>query len=76
MLESITRASGEQIITLELRIEQMTRKAYVNNAPDMRSAQINDATVEAVDPQMARIAIKRLQIKIQLQWNYNFYLHN
>ena len=76
MLESITRASGEQIITLELRIEQMTRKTNVNNAPDMRSAQINDTLVKAVDPQLARIAMKRLQIKVQLQWNHNFYLHN
>ena len=36
LLEKITRrASGEQIKTLALRIEQMTRKAYVNNAPDI-----------------------------------------
>ena len=51
LLESITRASGEQIKTLALRIEQMTRKAYVNNAPDMRKAQMNDALVKAIDPQ-------------------------
>ena len=50
LLESITRASGEQIKTLALRIEQMTRKAYVNNAPDMRHAQMNDALVKALDP--------------------------
>ena len=30
LLESITHASGEQIKTLALRLEQMTRKAYVN----------------------------------------------
>ena len=38
LLESLTRASGEQIKTLALRIEQMTQNAYVNNAPDMRNA--------------------------------------
>ena len=42
LLESITRASGEQIKTLALRIDEMTRKAYVNNAPVMRNAQMND----------------------------------
>ena len=41
--ESLTRASGEQIKTLEVRIEQMTGNAFVNNAPDMRNAQMNDA---------------------------------
>ena len=60
MLESITRASGEQIKTLALRIEQMTRIAYVNNAPDMRNAQMNDALVKALDPQLARIALKKI----------------
>ena len=60
LLESITRASGEQIKTLALRIEQMTRKAYVNNAPDMRNAQMNDALVKALDPQLARIALKKI----------------
>ena len=49
MLESITRASGEQIKTLALRIEQMTRIAYVSNAPDMRNAQMKDALVKALD---------------------------
>ena len=38
VLESITRASSEQIKTFALRIEQMARKACVNNAPDMRNA--------------------------------------
>ena len=42
-LESLTRASGEQIKTLEVRIEQMTGNAFVSNAPDMRNAQMNDA---------------------------------
>ena len=46
LLESITRASGEKIKTLALRIEQMTRKAYVNNAPDMRNAEMNEARQE------------------------------
>ena len=59
LLESITRASGEQK-KLALRIEQMTLKAYVNNAPDMRNAQMNEALVKALDPQLARIAIKKI----------------
>ena len=60
LLGGITCASGEQIKTLALRIEQMTRKAYVNNAPDMRNAQMNDALVKALDPQLARIALKKV----------------
>ena len=59
LLESITLASGEQIKTLALRNEEMTRKAYVNNAPDMLNAQMNDALVKALDPQLARIALKK-----------------
>ena len=58
--ESITRASGEQFKTLALRIEQMTRKAYVNNAPDMRNAQMSDASVKALNPQLARIALEKI----------------
>ena len=46
--------------TLALRIEQITRKAYVNNAPDMRNAQMNDALVKILDPQLARIALKKI----------------
>ena len=38
----------------------MTRKAYVNNAPDMRNAQMNDALVKAFDPHLARIALKKI----------------
>ena len=49
LLKSKTRASGGQIKTVALRIEQMTRKAYVNNAPDMRNAQMKDALVIALD---------------------------
>ena len=60
LLESITLASAEQIETLALKIEQMTRKEYVNNAPDMRNAQMNDALVNALDPQLARIALKEI----------------
>ena len=60
LLESITRASGEQIKTLALRIEQMTRKAYVNNDPDMQNEQMNDSLVKARDPQLARIALKKI----------------
>ena len=56
LLESITRASGEQMKTLGLRIEQMARKAYVNSAPDMRNARMNEALVKAFDPQLVRIA--------------------
>ena len=60
LFESITRASGEQIKTLAFRIEQMAQKTYVNNAPDMRNAQMNDALVKALDPQLARIALKKI----------------
>ena len=60
LLKSITRASGEQIKTLALRIEQKIRKAYVNNAPDMRNAQLNDAFVKALDPQLARMTLKKV----------------
>ena len=38
----------------------MTRKADVNNAPDMRNAQMNDAIVKALDPQLAGIALKKI----------------
>ena len=38
----------------------MTQKAYVNNSPDMRNAQLNDALVKALDPQLARIALKKI----------------
>ena len=60
LLESITHPSGEQIKTLAPRIEQMTRKAYVNIGPDIRNAQKNDALVKALDPQLARIALKKI----------------
>ena len=38
----------------------MVQKAYVNNAPDMRHAQMNDALVKALDPQLAQIALKEI----------------
>ena len=38
----------------------MTRKAHLNNAPDMRNIQMNDALVKALDPQLARIALKKI----------------
>ena len=38
----------------------MTRKAYVNNAPDMRIAQLIDALAKALDLQLARIALKKI----------------
>ena len=76
LLESIKRVPGEQIKTLALRIEQMTRKAYVNNAPDMRNVQMNDALVKALDPQLARIALKKIETRNQLHWNHNFHSLN
>ena len=61
LLESITCVSDKQIKkTLALRIEQLTRKVYVNNAPDMRNAQMKDPLVKALDPQLARIALKKI----------------
>ena len=43
--------------TLALRNEQMARKAFFNNAPDMRNAQMNEALVNEIDPQLARGAL-------------------
>ena len=37
----------------------MTQKAYANNASYMRNAQINDALVRELDPQLARMALKK-----------------
>ena len=48
-IESITRASEEEFKTLALRNEQTARKAYVNNAPEMQNAKMNDALVKALD---------------------------
>ena len=59
-LESIPRASREQIKKLALRIDQVVRKAYVNNAPDKKKAQMKDALVRAQDPQLATIALKKI----------------
>ena len=63
LLESITSASGKQFKTLALRIEQMARKTYVNNAPDMRNAQMKYALVKALDPPVALIALKKYYLK-------------
>ena len=41
-------------------MEQMTRKAFVNNAPDINYAQMNKALVKALDPHLARIALKMI----------------
>ena len=38
----------------------MAIKAYVYNAPHMRNAQMNDVFVKALDPQFARIALKKI----------------
>ena len=38
----------------------MTRKAFVKNAPDMRNAQMNDALVKAINPQLVRIEFKKI----------------
>ena len=38
----------------------MAQKTYVNNAPGMKNAQMNDALVKANDPQLARIAFKKV----------------
>ena len=75
LLENITCASGEKIKTLALRIEQITRKAYVNNAPGMRNAQMNEALVKAFDPQLTRIAQKIANHK-KKHWNHSFHSHN
>ena len=60
LLETKTRAWREQIKALALRIEQMARKEYVSKAPDMRNVQMHDALVKALDPQLARIAPKKI----------------
>ena len=38
----------------------MARKAYANNAPDMRNAQMRDAHFKALDSQLARVALKNI----------------
>ena len=38
----------------------MARKTYANNAADMRNAQMNDGFINALDPQLARIALKMI----------------
>ena len=38
----------------------MATKAYVNNAPNMINAQMNDAVAKALHQQLARIALKKI----------------
>ena len=38
----------------------MAGKSYVKNAPDMRNLQMNEALVKALDPQLARIDLKKI----------------
>ena len=38
----------------------MSRKAYVNNAPDIRNARMHDTLVKALDSQLARIALEKI----------------
>ena len=59
LLESLARASGEQK-TLAFRTEQTARQAYARNAADMRNAEMNDELVKALDPQLVRIALKKI----------------
>ena len=54
----------------------MTRKAYVNNAPDMRNALMNDALVKTLDPQLARIAFKRIANHKSTALDLKFHSHN
>ena len=76
LLERITSAPGYQIRAIALRIEQIARKAFVNNGPYMRNAQMNDAFVKAPDAQLARIAFKKLQTTNQQHWNHGFHFRN
>ena len=38
----------------------MAQKLNVNNAPDMRNAQMNEAIVKELRPQLTRIALKKI----------------
>ena len=38
----------------------MAQKACLNNSPDIKNAQMNDALVKALDPQLARTALKKI----------------
>ena len=55
IFESIICASGEQFKTLALRIEQMARNAYVNNAPHMQNTQMIGGLDKALDRQIVQI---------------------
>ena len=75
-IESKTRASGDQLKKLALRIERMTRKAYDINASEMRNAQRNDALVKALDQKLAKTALKKIANHNAPHWNLIFLLHN
>ena len=38
----------------------MARKAYVKNATDMKTAQMIDALFKALDPHLARVALREI----------------
>ena len=42
----------------------------------MRNAQMKDALVKAIDPQLAKIGLKKVEITNQPRWNHNFRSHN
>ena len=54
----------------------MTRKAFVNNAPDMRNAQINDAIVKTLDPRLARIVLIKITNLKLTALERNFHAQN
>ena len=54
LLDSITRALGEQNNQNICSPHSTSgKKICANNAPDMKNAQINDALVKALEPQLA-----------------------
>ena len=56
LFESITRASGEQIKTIALRVEQTASNTYDNNNPDA----LKDVLFKTLDQQLVRIASKKI----------------
>ena len=54
----------KKIITLAPGIRKIARKAYVNKALNMYNAQMNEAPVNALDSQLARIALKMIANQI------------
>ena len=45
----------------------MTQKALVNNARHIRKAELHDAPLRAIDPQLAKIALNKLPSTNQRQ---------